>query len=70
MATFVIIVVSLALLALIVYFGEIKFELRLKKSSDNNTHKENRTSLDHLSNTESTCEIALSFNDIYKFPVN
>jgi len=25
---------------------------------------------DHLSNTESTCEIALSVNDIYKFPVN
>lgn len=25
---------------------------------------------DHLSNTESTCEIALSVNDIYKFPLN
>jgi len=51
MITFVLIVLSLAIIGLILYFGELRFEYKIEKNTKDLSEIK-KTSLDCLSNTE------------------
>jgi len=52
MTSISIIILSLAIIVLIFYLGEFKFEFKLNKSSHEISPELNKSSLDNLSNTE------------------
>jgi DNA-binding NarL/FixJ family response regulator len=51
MITFVVILLSLAIIGLILYFGEFRFEYKIEKNSKD-LNEIDKSSLDFLSNTE------------------
>lgn len=52
MNTLAIILLSLSIIGLILYFGKFKFEYKIEKSPNNNQSEYDKTSLDGLSNSE------------------
>ena len=51
MNTLAIILLSLSIIGLILYFGKFKFEYKIEKSPNNNQSEYDKTSLDGLSNS-------------------
>ncbi len=52
MITLAIILISLSIIGLILYFGKFKLEYKIEKNPNENQSENNKTSLDSLSNTE------------------
>jgi DNA-binding NarL/FixJ family response regulator len=52
MNTLAIILLSLSIIGLILYFGKFKFEYRIEKNQNTSQSENYKTSLDSLSNTE------------------
>ncbi len=52
MITLAIILLSLSIIGLILYFGKFKLEYKIEKNPNENKSEDNKTSFDSLSNTE------------------